>query len=98
MLLEINYLIRSKQDGKYLVARIQAEEREAEAAYLLVFHQDHEALSYINTHGKSFSDRLSVESVSPMQLKSLLQRWNYQGIGLVKDPLIPEIQFIIAQE
>ena len=40
------------------------------------------------------SDRLTVESVSPTQVKNLLQRWGYQGIGLVTDPLIPEIEFL----
>ena len=41
------------------------------------------------------SDRLSIESVSATQLKSILQRWGYQGIGYVEDPLIPEIKFMI---
>ncbi len=95
MLLQINYLIRSKKDGKYLTARVQTEsDRLSEVSYLLLFSEDHQALSYINTHGKSMSDRLTVESVSPTQVKNLLQRWGYQGIGLVTDPLIPEIQFM----
>ena len=93
MLLQINYLIRSKHDGKYLVARIP--EKGSEASYLLVFHRDYEAMSYINTHGKEFGDRLSVETASPTQLKSLMQRWKYQGLGIVKDPLLPEIQFVL---
>ena len=93
MLLQINYLIRSKHDGKYLVARIP-ETEDIEASYLLVFHHDYDAMSYINTHGKEFSDRLSVETASPTQLKSLMQRWNYQGFGIVRDPLLPEIQFV----
>ncbi|WP_036484719.1 hypothetical protein [Myxosarcina sp. GI1] len=95
MLLQINYLIRSKQDGKYLVARVPSDRAE-EVSYLLLFQADHEALSYINTHGKSMSDRLTVESVSPPQVKQVLQRWGYQGIGIVKDPLIPEIQFMLC--
>ena len=65
MLLQINYLIRSKNDGKYLVARISQDDDRAEASYLLVFQADHEALSYINTHGKEMSDPLEVESVYP---------------------------------
>ncbi len=93
MLLQINYLIRSKQDGKYLVARVSENEDRPATAYLLIFQADHEALTYINTHGDGMSDRLMVESASPMQLKSLLQRWGYQGIGIVKDPLLPEIEF-----
>ena len=93
MLLQINYLIRSKQDGKYLVARIP-EQNGIEASYLLIFQHDYDAMSYINTHGKEFSDRLTVETASPVQLKSLIQRWNYEGFGIVKDPLLPEIQFV----
>lgn len=93
MLLQINYLIRSKQDGKYLVARVP-QSNGVEASYLLVFQQDYDAMSYINTHGKEFSDRLSVETASPTQLKALKQRWNYYGFGIVKDPLLPEIQFV----
>ena len=93
MLLQINYLIRSKQDGKYLVARIP-EQNGIEASYLLVFEHDYDAISYINAHGQEFSDRLTVETASPVQLKGLIQRWNYSGFGIVKDPLLPEIQFV----
>lgn len=93
MLLQINYLIRSKQDGKYLVARMP-EKSGIEASYLLVFKQDYDALSYINAHGQEFSDRLTVETASPMQLKGLMTRWKYAGFGIVKDPLLPDIQFV----
>ena len=93
MLLQINYLIRSKHDGKYLVARMP-EKSGIEASYLLVFQHDYDAMSYINTHGKEFSDRLTVETASPIQLKGLMKRWNYAGFGIVKDPLLPNIQFI----
>ena len=93
MLLQVNYLIRSKKDGKYLVARIP-EQSGIESSYLLVFKQDYDALSYINTHGQEYSDRLTVETASPIQLKSLMERWNYAGFGIVKDPLLPDIQFI----
>ncbi len=93
MLLQINYLIRSKQDGKYLVARIP-DKSGVDASYLLVFQQDYDALSYINTHGQEFSDRLTVETASPIQLKGLKQRWNYSGFGIVTDPLLPKIQFV----
>lgn len=93
MLLQINYLIRSKQDGKYLVARMP-ESRGVEASYLLVFQHDYDAMSYINTHGQEFSARLTVETASPIQLKGLMERWNYAGFGIVKDPLLPDIQFV----
>lgn len=93
MLLQINYLIRSKQDGKYLVARIPTP-MGTEASYLLVFQHDYDAISYINTHGQEFSDRLTIETASPPQLKGLMQRWKYAGFGIVKDPLVPDIQFV----
>ena len=93
MLLQINYLVRSKHDGKYLVARTP-EASGTEASYLLVFQQDYDAMSYINTHGREFSNRLMIESVSPMQLKSLMQRWGYSGFAIVTDPLLPKIQFV----
>ncbi len=93
MLLQINYLIRSQQDGKYLVARIPNQSG-VETSYLLIFHRDYDAMSYINTHGREFSDRLTVETASPIQLKGLMQRWDYDGFAIVKDPLLPEIEFM----
>ncbi|MGF1538890.1 MAG: hypothetical protein ACFCU5_00325 [Pleurocapsa sp.] len=91
----MNYLIRSQKDGKYLVARVQNSEDRPGESYLLLFTEDYQALSYINTHGQSMSDRLTVESASPTQIKSLLQRWGYQGLGLVTDPLLPTIEFML---
>lgn len=93
MLLQINYLIRSKHDGKYLVARLP-EKSGIEASYLLVFQHDYDAMSYINTHGQEFSDRLTVEVANPVQIKGLMKRWDYSGLGIVKDPLLPDIQFV----
>ena len=94
MLSQINYVIRSLKDGKYLVARTAQEQEQTEASYLLLFKLDYEALSYINSHAQEFGDRLSVESISPIQLKELLKRWGYQGIALVEDPLLPNINFL----
>ena len=93
MLLQINYLVRSKHDGKYLVARMPARSG-IEASYLLVFQHDYDAMSYINTHGQEYSDRLTVETASPIQLKGLMERWRYAGLGIVKDPLVPDIEFV----
>jgi hypothetical protein len=86
------YVLRSKLDGKYLTARLTETEREA--SYLLIFKEDFEALSYVNTHARDLSERLGVESVSQTQMKGLLQRWSYQGFGLVEDPLLPQIKFL----
>ncbi|MDJ0511565.1 MAG: hypothetical protein QNJ64_20285 [Crocosphaera sp.] len=94
MFLQINYILRSKVDGRYLVARINGGEDNAPESYLLVFQETFEALSYLNTHASDVSDRFVVESASNPQLKSILQRWNFQGFGLVKDPLIPQIEFL----
>lgn len=96
MLLQTNYLIRSKKDGKYLVARLP-DKSGLEVSYLLVFEQDYDALSYINSHGKEYREQLTVETASPTQLKALMQRWDYHGFGIVKDPLIPDIQFVVRQ-
>jgi hypothetical protein len=90
----IYYLVRSKVDGKYLAANLQKSQSDNESNYLLVFHENFEALSYLNTHGKELADRFIVETVTSTQLKSTLSRWGYQGIGLVKDPLVPDINFM----
>jgi hypothetical protein len=93
MLSEIHYLIRSKQDGQYLVARL-TDKTEKEVNYLLIFKEDFEALSYLNTHSSDVAHLFGVESLPSPQLKTLLKRWGYQGIGLVEDPLLPKIQFL----
>ena len=94
MLSQIHYLLRSKIDGQYLAAHVETSEGEAKTGYLLMFKEDFEALSYLNTHGKDVANRFAVESVSGTQLKGLLQRWGFDGVGLVQDPLIPQIQFL----
>ena len=94
MLSGIHYLIRSKIDGQYLVARLPNTEGEKNLSYLLVFREDFEALSYLNKHAGDVADRFGVESATTNQLKAVLQRWGYQGIGMVEDPLLPRIQFL----
>lgn len=97
MLAEIHYLVRSKVDGQYLVARLKAEENEATASYLLLFQEHFEALSYLNTHGAGVASQFAVESIAATHLKSILQRWGFQGVGLVQEPLEPRIQFLSYQ-
>lgn len=97
MLSQTHYLVRSRIDGQYLVARLRAGESPTEANYLLLFKESYDALSYLNAHGAELADRFSVESIPATQLKSLLQRWGFQGIGLVNDPLEPQIQFLIYE-
>ncbi len=94
MLAEVHYLVRSKTDGQYLVARITPEGKENPDRYLLLFKEHFDALSYLNTHGSGVSDRFSIESISGTQLKGILQRWGFTGVGLVQDPLIPRIEFL----
>lgn len=86
------YILRSKQDGKYLVANIGNEDKETKS-YLLVFQENFDALGYINYHTPQYQDLFSVESVSSSQLKLLLSRWGFFGIGIVEDILIPNIRF-----
>ena len=83
------YTLRSQVNGNYLVAH-----PDPEAAYLLVFQEHFEALSYLNTHGREVRDRFTVEVLPSTQLQGVLQRWQMQGIGLVQDPLIPKIEFL----
>jgi len=104
MLSQVFYLIRSKADGQYLVARTKAEPKQdrdqigdskpADAQYLLVFKEHYDALSYINTHGADVADRFAVESIAGTQLGNLLKRWGFTGMGMVQDPLLPRIEFL----
>lgn len=96
MFSQLYYLVRSKADGQYLTASPDMGEETAEVPprYLLMFKEDFEALSYLNTHGSAVADRFAVESISGSQIKSLLQRWGFTGIGLVIDPLLPKIEFL----
>lgn len=88
------YLILARADGRYLVARPKASPDSTQADYLLMFRENYDALSYLNTHGSDVADRFAVESVSGTQLKGLLDRWGFTGVGIVQDPLVPQIEFL----
>jgi hypothetical protein len=90
MLSEIYYIIRSRTDGKYLTARVD----DSASGYLLLFKEDFDALSYLNTHAADLANRLAVESVSGTQVGSLVKRWGFAGMGIVSDPLLPRIDFM----
>ncbi|MEM9925425.1 MAG: hypothetical protein AAF915_17005 [Cyanobacteria bacterium P01_D01_bin.50] len=92
MLSEIYYLIRSKADGRYLAARPNEDDA---STFVLVFRENFDALSYLNTHASDLADRLGVESVSGTQLKTVLQKWSFNGLGMVTDPLLPTIEFLL---
>ncbi|MBE9189922.1 hypothetical protein IQ230_06010 [Gloeocapsopsis crepidinum LEGE 06123] len=90
---QIYYLIRSRADGRYLVAHPRVTSS-AENGYLLMFREDFDALSYLNTHGADVANQFAVESVAESQIGSLLQRWGFFGVGIVQDPLLPRVEFL----
>ncbi|NEP11567.1 MAG: hypothetical protein F6K14_15420 [Symploca sp. SIO2C1] len=94
MFSQIYYLILSRADGQYLAAQPHADTSQGGAGYLLMFHERYDALSYLNTHGADVADRFAVETVVGSQLKNLLQRWGYTGVGIVQDPLVPKVDFL----
>ena len=94
MLSQTYYLLRSKADGQYLVAHLEPKAGKAKPSYLLMFNEHYEALSYVNQHAADLSDRFSVESIASPQVRSILDRWGFQGVGIVKDPLVPRIEFL----
>ncbi|MBW4659839.1 MAG: hypothetical protein KME15_14280 [Drouetiella hepatica Uher 2000/2452] len=96
MLSQIFYLVRSRADGQYLVARTQPNaDAPPNPGYLLMFKEHADALSYLNTHGGEVAHRFSVESLPGTQLKALIKRWGFIGVGMVQDPLIPQIEFLL---
>ncbi|MDJ0555705.1 MAG: hypothetical protein QNJ68_14935 [Microcoleaceae cyanobacterium MO_207.B10] len=86
MLSQIYYLLRSKVDGSYVSVNPDSD---STVKFLLLFQEDFDARSYLNTHAPDVADRFSVESIPPTQLKTILNRWSFQGIAVVKDPLLP---------
>jgi hypothetical protein len=95
MLSQVYYLVRSRADGRYLVAHPNQDRPLGEAlGYLLLFREHFEALSYLNTHGSDVAERFAVESIPGKQVGSLLQRWGFTGVGIVQDPLLPKIEFL----
>lgn len=88
------YLILSKADGSYLVAKPHISDDSAPKSYLLMFREHFDALSYLNAHAAELANRFAVESVSGTQLKNLLKRWGFTGVGIVQDPLVPQVEFL----
>ena len=97
MFTETYYLILSRADGSYLAAQPKGGGKESGGGYLLMFRENFEALSYLNTHASDIANRFAVESVSGSQLKGLLRRWGFKGVGVVQDPLVPQIEFMTHQ-
>ncbi|MBO3461406.1 hypothetical protein G7B40_014675 [Aetokthonos hydrillicola Thurmond2011] len=91
---EIYYLVRSKTDGHYLAAHPNPDEA---SGYVLLFREQFDALSYLNTHAGELANRFSVESLVSSQLKGLLKRWSFKGVAIVTDPLLPKVEFLQQQ-
>ncbi len=92
MFAQVYYLLRAKADGQYLAARPHPDHSQS---YLLLFSEQFEALSYLNKHAADVASKFAVESITGSQIKGTLQRWSFGGIALIKDPLLPEIEFMI---
>lgn len=98
MISQTYYLVRSRADGQYLVARPHRNEGDrapADPGFLLLFQEHADALSYLNTHAGELADRFAVETTSGTQLEGVLKRWSFTGVGMVKDPLLPKVEFLI---
>lgn len=97
MFSQIYYLARSKADGRYLAAYPHADpdaNPTQNKSYLLMFREHYDALSYLNTHARDVADRFGIESISGSQLETLLKRWDFNGVGIVQDPLLPKVEFL----
>ncbi len=93
MLSQVFYLLRSRADGKYLSANPNPD---SAVSYLLMFREDYDALSYLNAHAADVADRFAVESIPGSSVKKLLERWSFNGVGVVQDPLLPNIEFLLT--
>ncbi len=91
MFAQVYYLLRAKADGNYLTAHPHPDHPQA---YLLLFSEQFEALSYLNKHALRLASKFAVESITGSQIKGILTRWGFGGIALVKDPLLPQVEFM----
>jgi hypothetical protein len=90
MLSQSYFVVRSQTSGQYLVAHPS---EDPSIGFLLVFSNDYDALSYINTHAQSSRGDGRVETIAVTSLRPTLDRWQLKGIGVVSDPLIPQVEF-----
>lgn len=104
MFSQVYYLLRSRHDGSYLVAHPDLRPNlrpTSDVGYLLMFREHFDALAYLNQHGprvssgsSDWTSRFAVESIPGSQLKSLIDRWGFQGLGVVADPILPTVEFL----
>ena len=97
MFSQIYYVIRSRSDGSYLAARTESASNPSGGRYLLMFREDFDAIGYLNKWGADVSNRFAVESLPGSQVKNLLKRWGFVGVGVVVDPLEPRIEFLTQE-
>lgn len=90
MLSQNYFVVRSQTSGQYLVAHPS---EDPSVGFLLVFSNDYDALSYLNTHAQSSRGDGRVETIAVASLRPTLDRWQLKGIGVVSDPLIPQVEF-----
>jgi hypothetical protein len=90
MLSQSYFVVRSQTSGQYLVAHPS---EDPSIGFLLVFSHDYDALSYINTHAQSSRGDGRVETIAVTSLRPTLDRWQLKGIGVVSDPLVPQVEF-----
>ena len=91
------YLLRSKSTGQYLVARPPAQGAHPEQLpdpFLMLFIADFDAMSYLNAHAKELATQFSVEYCDRTRIKAICDRWDYKGVGIVNDPLVPRVEFM----
>ena len=96
MLSQVYYIIRQRAVSHYLTAHPNPDIDSSGPGYLLVFCEYSDALGYLNTHSSNTAARWTVESVPGTQLGNLLKRWNFSGVGIVRDPLLPEVEFLAS--
>ncbi|MGD1903750.1 MAG: hypothetical protein ACFB9N_16095 [Geitlerinemataceae cyanobacterium] len=87
---DLYYTLRVKQNGQYLSA---APDPDRPTRFVLLFPEAADALSYLDAHASGMGDRFAVETVGTAQLGKVLERWGFVGVGVVRDPRLPDIEF-----
>lgn len=98
MLAESYYLIQSSRTGHYLAAHPAQGSKppaQPDAGFLLLFRDGVDARSYLNTHAGELASQFRIDAIQRDKLAALLKRWQFRGVGLVNDPLVPQIEFLV---
>jgi len=93
--IDIYYALCVKQNGQYLSA---TPDPDRPARFVLLFPEAADALSYLDAHAAGLRDRFAVETVGTDRLGRILERWGFVGVGVVRDPRLPEIEFASRTE